>query len=225
MASFHGHLSFSTMAGAAYGAAGIWFWDLDWGPAFLGAGITALGGLIPDLDSDSGIPLRELSSLCGAMAPCLLYSRLRHAEFSLEQTLVLLGGAYLLIRFVLASIIRRFTVHRGMFHSLPGMLATGLAVYLLYDSDPSKQHIRVYLAVAAMLGFLSHLVLDELYSVDFRGVAIRLNKYAGSALKLYSSSWKATATCYLLLCLLLAACMLEGQGAAIQQAILARIRG
>jgi hypothetical protein len=53
-----------------------------------------------------------------------------------------------------------------------------------------------------MLGFLSHLVLDEMYSVDFMGSRLRANKYAGSALKLFSKSWPATLTAYLLLGLL-----------------------
>ena len=50
--------------------------------------------------------------------------------------------------------------------------------------------------------FLSHLVLDEFYSVDFMGVTIRFNKYAGSALKFFSPSWGATLTTYVLLGLL-----------------------
>jgi len=50
-----------------------------------------------------------------------------------------------------------------------------------------------------MLGFLSHLVLDELCSVNFMGVTIKLNKYAGSALKFRSPSAAATGLTYLLL--------------------------
>jgi hypothetical protein len=50
-----------------------------------------------------------------------------------------------------------------------------------------------------MLGFFSHLLLDELYSVDLMGAKLRLNKYAGSALKFVSPSWPATVTAYGLL--------------------------
>jgi hypothetical protein len=50
-----------------------------------------------------------------------------------------------------------------------------------------------------MLGFLSHLILDEIYSVDWRGVVPKLKSSAGSAFKFGSSSLIATATCYLLL--------------------------
>jgi hypothetical protein len=50
-----------------------------------------------------------------------------------------------------------------------------------------------------MIGFLSHLVLDEICAVDFTGVRPRLNRFAGSALKLASPSWTATLLTYLLL--------------------------
>ena len=53
--------------------------------------------------------------------------------------------------------------------------------------------------IGTMIGFLSHLVLDELCSVDFTGAMVHLNKYAGSALKLTSASWPATGLTYLLL--------------------------
>ena len=50
-----------------------------------------------------------------------------------------------------------------------------------------------------MIGFLSHLVLDEIYSVDWRGVRIKLKASAGSAVKFMSPSVIATATCYAIL--------------------------
>jgi hypothetical protein len=55
------------------------------------------------------------------------------------------------------------------------------------------------LAGATMTGFLSHLVLDELCSVNFEGAKIHLNKAAGSALKFFSSSRSASLVAYALL--------------------------
>jgi hypothetical protein len=77
------------------------------------------------------------------------------------------------------------------------MLIAGLATYLLYPGE--DRLLRAFLAGGVMLGFLSHLVLDELCSVDFLGLRLRLNKYAGSALKLFSRSWTANFTTYLVL--------------------------
>jgi hypothetical protein len=198
MASYRGHLAFAGALGAAYGSLALFEWNWDWGPVLVAAGLTTLGGLLPDLDSDSGVPVRELFGISAAVAPFLLFKRVyAHCQESTEQTLVILAAVYLFIRYVLAGTFKRFTVHRGMFHSLPAMLIAGLATYLLYPSDNPR--LRVFLAGAVMLGFLSHLVLDELYSVDFMGAHLRLNRYAGSALKLVSKSWPATLTTYLLL--------------------------
>src|SRR5205823_14780894 len=119
MASYQGHLCTSICLGAGYGALGAWGWGLDWGPAFLGLGLTALGGVLPDLDSDSGVPVRELFGLAAAAAPFLLFARVRSAGFTLEQTIVLLAGIYLLIRYGVSEVFKRATVHRGMFHSIP----------------------------------------------------------------------------------------------------------
>lgn len=197
MASYQGHLMLASVLGTGVGAAGSYYLGLDWGPVFLGAGLTTLGGLFPDLDSDSGVPVRELFGFAAVLGPLVLAQRLIEAGLSVEQRLVVLSGVYLLIRYGLSAWFKRLTVHRGMFHSIPGMVIAGLLIFLGFNT-PSLL-VRVYLAAATMLGFLSHLVLDELCSVDVMGVKITLNKYAGSAIKFVSTSWSATAATYLLL--------------------------
>ena len=94
-----------------------------------------------------------------------------------------------------------------MFHSIPAMLITGLVVFLL-DHSPRLQD-RLFLAGGIMLGFLSHLVLDEIYAVDFMGIKLKFNKFAGSAVKLWSASKPATAATYGILILLGALAWLE----------------
>jgi hypothetical protein len=196
MASYQGHLMFSSGLGSAYGALATYYLDLDWGPVFLGAGLTTLGGLLPDLDSDSGVPVRELFGLSAVLTPLMLLPYLP-PHLTSEQRLVLLGGLYLLIRYGVSRVFKRLTVHRGMFHSLPALVIAGLIVFLVYPGH--GRGVRLFLAVGTMLGFLSHLVLDELCSVDFTGAVVHLNKYAGSALKFVSPSRGATALTYLLL--------------------------
>jgi hypothetical protein len=198
MASFRGHLTFASVLGGVYGAAGSIVFGLDWGPVFLGAGLTTIGGLMPDLDSDSGVPVRELFSLAAVMTPLLLVRRLHHAGLTPEQILALMAGVYVLVRYGGAALFKRITVHRGMFHSIPAMLIAGLLIYL--GDHQANPRLRLFLAGGVMIGFLSHLVLDEIYSVDLLGrKMIRLNKYAGTAVKFYSPSWTATLTCYSLL--------------------------
>jgi membrane-bound metal-dependent hydrolase YbcI (DUF457 family) len=196
MAGFRMHITVSTLCGLGYGAAAVK--PLGFAPetAFLAAGITAVGGMLPDLDSDSGVPVRELSGLAAAVIPLLLVPRLDATGMSTDGILATLGFLYLLIRYGLGFVLRRCSVHRGMFHSIPAMLIFGLLVYLEYHGG---MRTRLLLAGGVMLGFLSHLVLDEIYAVDFNGVRLRLNQFAGSALKFASPSWVATCVCYGLL--------------------------
>jgi hypothetical protein len=195
MASYRGHLMFASALGVAYGGCAAWYLHLDWGPALLGAGLTTVGGLLPDLDSDSGVPVREVFGLIGTVVPLLLLRRLNHHGVPMDEALVTAAAAYVIIRYGLSHLFKRLTVHRGMFHSTPAMLIAGLAVFLL--DKGSDMTVRLFLAGGVMIGFLSHLVLDEIFSVDFLGM--RLKKSAGSALKLASKSLPATLTCYAIL--------------------------
>lgn len=200
MASYRGHLMLSAPLGAGYGALALMRPEFDWGTIFLGAGLTTLGGLLPDLDSDSGVPVRELFSFTAAGGAFAAYHPLREAGLPMEQALVIMAAVYLAIRYPIANLFRNVTVHRGMFHSIPGILIAGLLLYLAY---PSRDlFLRLYLAGGVMLGFLSHLILDELYAVDLMGIRIRFNKFAGSALKFASPSYSATLTTYFILFLL-----------------------
>ncbi len=200
MASYKGHLAFSATLGIAYGAVAHRMGEIDPATAIVGAGLTTVGGLLPDLDSDSGVPVREMFSLAAVVAPLLLWRKLQNANMSDEQILVFAGGVYLFVRFGLSKLFRHLTVHRGMFHSIPGMLIAGLIVYLTYHHPLLR--VRLFLAVGVMIGFLSHLVLDEMCSIDFHGVAIKRNQFAGSAVKFFSPSAIGTITTYLVLTVL-----------------------
>jgi membrane-bound metal-dependent hydrolase YbcI (DUF457 family) len=197
VAGFRTHVTISGGLGIVYG--GVAVDPLGFGPevGVLAAGLTAVGGMLPDLDSDTGTPVRELFGLAAAVVPLLFVPRMIDAGLSREGILAGLLFGYLFIRYGLATVFRQFTVHRGMFHSIPAMLVAGLAVYLAYHSP--DRGLRVLLAGGVMLGFLSHLVLDELFAVDFRGLRVKLKASAGSAVKFASPSAVATATCYAVL--------------------------
>lgn len=197
MASWRGHLNFSTALGAAYGGLAYWKFGISLPMAGVGGLLTAISGLLPDLDSDSGVPVRELFGLAGALLPTFLLREAGVLGLSPEQTLLAFAGLYFGIRYGLAEFFRHLSVHRGMFHSVPAMLIVGLLVFLGYRHPEPMQ--RVFLAFGAMLGFLSHLVLDEICAVDLRGVIPKLNSFAGSALKMRSKSQLATGFTYALM--------------------------
>ncbi|HSQ56499.1 MAG TPA: metal-dependent hydrolase [Gemmata sp.] len=197
MAGFRTHITVSGALGVAYGGAAVQPMGFGTDAAVLAAGLTFAGGMLPDLDSDSGTPVREMFGLAAAVVPLLLIPRMAHADMTREAILASVLFGYIIIKYVIANVFRRLTVHRGMYHSIPAMLIAGLVVYLAYHSP--DRSIRLLLAGGVMLGFASHLVLDEIYSVDLRGVKIKLKSSAGTAVKFGSSSLIATATCYLIL--------------------------
>jgi membrane-bound metal-dependent hydrolase YbcI (DUF457 family) len=198
MAGFRTHITVSTLCGVGFGVAAR---AMGFSPetAFLAAGATAVGGMLPDLDSDSGVPVREMSGLAAAVVPLFLVPRLVTAGMSSDGILAALVGLYLFIRYGMCWVFKTVTVHRGMFHSIPCMVVFGLVVYLEYEGDLRN---RLLLAGGVMLGFLSHLVLDEVYSVDFNGVRVKLKGSAGSALKFVSTSMVSNLVCYGLLLIL-----------------------
>jgi membrane-bound metal-dependent hydrolase YbcI (DUF457 family) len=197
MAGFRMHITVSGICGVVYGAGAVQPFGFSTEAGVLAAGLTWVGGMLPDLDSDSGVPVREMFGLAAAVLPLLLMHRLIHMGLSREAILAILLFGYIFVKYGAANIFKHFNVHRGMYHSLPAMLIAGLVVYLAYDSP--DRSVRLLLAGGVMVGFLSHLVLDEIYSVDFRGMRIKLKSSAGSAVKFMSSSMVATVTCYLIL--------------------------
>ena len=56
--------------------------------------------------------------------------------------------------------------------------------------------MRYFKAGGVLLGFMSHLILDEIWSVDLK--RFRLKSSFGTAIKFWSDNALATATCYLL---------------------------
>ena len=78
--------------------------------------------MLPDIDSDSGIPFRESMGFAAAIVPMLCSDRFRELGLNYEQIGRSCGAMYLFVRFGLRDCLPRYTVHRGMFHSLPAAL-------------------------------------------------------------------------------------------------------
>ena len=194
MADFKTHVSFSTAAGVVYGS-GIWLLDVPAPTCAIAGGICAIAGMFPDIDSKTSRALQETLYLLAGLVCILVSFRLR--EFNLNGDLVLFIGAavFLLTKFVVGAIVAHTTVHRGMVHSIPSALIAGALLYLLTSGPDGYRAIK---AIGLMIGFMSHLILDEVYSVDVRG--IRMKKSFGTALKFTSPGKPArTAFVYALL--------------------------
>jgi len=194
MAGFTTHITTSTILGVGYGAAAHLGLGVPLDKCLLAAGLCSVAGMLPDLDSDSGVPVRETFAFAAAIVPMLMVDRFQHMGMS-HESMVLAGGLiYIAIRFGIAEIFKRYTVHRGMWHSIPAAATVGLLAFLICSCE--NTHERMFKAGAVVLGFISHLVLDELYSITWTGWRFRFKKSFGTALKFWSDSPWANISTY-----------------------------
>ncbi len=143
-----------------------------------------LGGLLPDIDSKNSVPFRLAFNLLAIFIGFVVvaYFGLR---YSLVELALLWIGCFILIRHILCPLFIHLTVHRGLVHSIPaGMLCGLITVLLLYYCFNITAEEAWLGGSFVLLGFIVHLLLDELYSVDLFGR--QLKRSFGTALKLGS---------------------------------------
>jgi hypothetical protein len=193
MAGFRMHVSTSALLGCGYAAAGHGAFGVPLDTAILAGAMCGVAGMLPDLDSDNGVPLRETMAFTAAIVPMMLVGRFQLLALSHDGMALVAVGMYLFVRFGITNIIRKYTVHRGMFHSIPaGLVFAGLAFIV---SGVAPLEIRCYKAGGVMAGFMSHLVLDEIYAVEWKGGRWRFKKSFGTALKFWGDdAWSNFST-------------------------------
>jgi hypothetical protein len=193
MADFYTHVTTSSVLGVGYAGAGMMS-GLPMETAIVAGGLCGVSGMLPDLDSNSGIPIREATGFAAAIVPMLLADRFRSLHVEHDWIVLIAACMYFFIRFVGASLLGRFSVHRGMFHSVPAALIFAGIAFLI--CGPSDYHIRYFKAGAVFFGFMSHLFLDEIYSIEWKGGGWRVKKSFGTAIKLWGKDGWANFSTY-----------------------------
>jgi hypothetical protein len=185
MADFKTHMSVSTATGVVLAVAGARA-GMDYTTCILAGGLCSVSGMLPDLDSDSGRPLREATTLGAAVIPMLMVERFQRMGLNHESMVLAAALVYITIRFFVAEIFRRYTVHRGMWHSVPAAIIAGMFAFLIMSSEDITP--RMFKSVAVVVGFMSHLILDEIWSVEFRRGKYSFKSSFGTALKLWGNN-------------------------------------
>ena len=149
-----------------------------------------LGGILPDIDANNSIPGRMLFSFFAMVLAFLtLFSRAN--AYSIVELSILWMVTYMVVRYIIFQMFAKLTVHRGIFHSILAaiffcFLTTDMFYYLF-----SFHALNAWVAgLFVFVGYLIHLILDEMYSVDLIGTKIK--KSFGTALKIVSTNMKAT---------------------------------
>ena len=94
MAMFPTHIKCSTLAGIGGGAVAYLGYGVPLTTSIVGAGLCSVGGILPDIDSGPGIPLREITTFLASVVPTMLITRLLSYSFT-QESLILAGGRHL----------------------------------------------------------------------------------------------------------------------------------
>lgn len=183
MAGFKTHVTTSTVLGMGYAGAGM-LYGMPIDASLVAGGLCGVSGMLPDVDSDSGIPIRESMAFAAAVVPMLLVDRFQQLGLSHESMVLAAGSIYLFVRFGVAAMLKRYTVHRGMFHSIPAAILFTELAFLMCGSH--NLELRYLKAGGVFLGVMSHLMLDEIYSIEWH--RFRLKKSFGTAIKFWGDS-------------------------------------
>jgi hypothetical protein len=184
MANFNVHVSVAASASGVIAVLGVNLQLMDFSHApwlvFLGI----VGGMLPDVDAVNSKPVRLLFNVLALLSATAVLSTLKNYAQS-YQLFALVAGIYWLTRYLVLASIARFTVHRGIFHSILALLFFSLAMVCLSHYAFEQTLIYAWLNGFFLgFGFLVHLLLDEMYSVDLSNR--RIKKSFGTALKLFN---------------------------------------
>lgn len=148
-----------------------------------------VGSILPDIDLKDSRPSRALfAGLAIFFSFAVLFSCAQ--KYSIAELWILWLGTLIGVRYGLHAIFHRIAVHRGVWHSLLAtvfcsLLGALMFKYILGFADGIAWLGAGFLAI----GYLTHLVLDELYSVDVMDTHIKAS--FGTALKVADlSRWQ-----------------------------------
>ncbi|MBC6906286.1 hypothetical protein DWB84_12515 [Saccharophagus sp. K07] len=150
--------------------------------AFLCWIMGTFGGLLPDIDSDNS---HSLGILFGAFSvtACGFTAVAWIDAWPLIWVWAACTMVFIAVQFGVRYVFARFTRHRGIFHSLLAcllfMFITAIGAAFLGAGGTMSWFLALFLG----FGYCIHLLLDEIFAVDFMNVAMK--RSFGSAFKLF----------------------------------------
>ena len=160
------------------------------------------GSLLPDIDADNSAPVQISFTVISIVLAFAAMFLLANTFDSVVELLLVWVVVYLAFRWLVFHLFTRLTTHRGIFHSLPAALLFGAVTALAATHLLQQAALQAWLGgVFVCFGYLVHLLLDEIYSVNLFGM--RTKRSFGTALKLWSSGNHAASIYMYIACLLL----------------------
>ncbi len=202
MANFKTHISFGALIGISIIIIGLIVAIFSLTESLLWIFLAVLvGSFLPDLDMDDGVPFQIIFGLLGGGMAGLVFLNL-YQEGERDAVILVVSSVmtFLVIRFGVGYVFKKFTDHRGIFHSIPCAILFGMLTLWLLNRMVILADQKMFMGLAVSMGYMGHLVLDEIYSsVNLHNHSLFPKQSLGSALKLKSSSKIATFFIYILI--------------------------
>ena len=151
-----------------------------------------LGSVLPDIDLKDSRPSQ---AMFGGLAVFLSFAMLFTVayKFSIAEMWLIWLGTLIGVRYGAQAIFHRFSYHRGIWHSILAAAFFWFLTAVVFKFVLNRHEGVAWLAGGFMfMGYMTHLVLDEIYSVDVFDV--RIKSSFGTAVKFVDSKrWADTA--------------------------------
>jgi hypothetical protein len=142
-----------------------------------------LGSVLPDIDLKDSRPSRALfAGLAIFFSFTVLFSAA--GRYSIAELWILWLGTLIAVRYGLHTAFHNLATHRGIWHSILAALFCAVATTVIFANVLDRHAGVAWLAGGFMfIGYLVHLTLDEIYSVDVMDTRIKAS--FGTAMKLF----------------------------------------
>lgn len=150
-----------------------------------------LGSVLPDIDLKDSRAGRAMFAGLGVFFSFAVLFNVA-MKYSVVELWALWLGTLVLVRYGLHAVFHRLSIHRGIWHSLLAGAFCSIATAIVFYHVLGRHEGVAWLAGGfMMIGYLTHLVLDEMYSVDVMDRRIKAS--FGTAFKLVDTrNWTAT---------------------------------
>lgn len=141
-----------------------------------------LGSVLPDIDLKDSRPSKALfSGLAAFFSFASLF--ILAGKLSIAELWIVALATFLGVRYVAHWIFHQMSYHRGIYHSILAAIFFAFLTAAIYKWPLGRHEGVAWLAAAFMFfGYMTHLVLDEIYSVDVMDTRIKAS--FGTAVKL-----------------------------------------
>ncbi len=148
-----------------------------------------LGSVLPDIDlKDSRASKLMFAGLGVFSSFVFLFAFAEH--YSVLELMVLWLSTLVAVRYGLHALFHRLSVHRGVWHSLlAGVFWAAMTAFTMYSILGRHEGVAWLGGGFLFVGYVQHLLLDEIYSVDVMNR--RIKSSFGTALKIYDSRYRA----------------------------------